>query len=129
MPVSANGQKTIELSDLFARRVQTVKIQITEEAGDTFSVTYKPDAFTKKLQADLAVAPSEDAMAVLLTGLIQKWDLTVGGEPYAVTAENLEALGLPLMTTISSVLMDDFNNRLSLGKTTLTASPEDSSGI
>lgn len=123
-----NGHKTIELSDLFARRVQSVEIQITDEPGDSFTVTYKPDAFTKALQAELKAAEAEDTAALLLVRLIVRWSLTVDGEAYPVTIENLEALGYPLLMAISAVVQADFNERFTPGKATSTALPGDSSG-
>jgi hypothetical protein len=127
MPVDTKP-KTVELSELFARRVQTVEIEITPEPGDTFSVTYKPDAFTKAVQAEIQAAETEDAASVLLLRLIAKWSLVVDGEPYPVTKENLEALGFPLLMAISTVVNEDFNSRINLGKVTSNGSSEDSSG-
>ena len=93
---------------------------------DVFTVTYRPDAFTKELQAKLQAAEAEDSAALLMVNLISNWSLTSGGQAYEVTVDNLEALGFPLLGAISNAVMDDFSARFELGKSTSTASPPDS---
>jgi hypothetical protein len=111
--------KTIDLADLFAKRVREVEIQVTDD--ESIWVKYKPDALNKKLQAAIAAAESEDAAALLMVELLTDWSLTMGGEPYAITVENLEDLGLPLLVTIAAIVQEDFNTNVQMGKPTTTA--------
>lgn len=119
--------KTIELSDFFARRVRTVEIEIGDDTGDTFWVKYKPDALTKKVQAEIDAAEGVDTFSVLLETLLAGWSFTVDGEPYAVTRDNLEALGLPALRVISAAVTQDVNEQ-AMGKAMSTAQPPDSNG-
>jgi hypothetical protein len=126
MPATTTG-KTIELKDLLARRVRTLEIAIGDDTGETFWVKYTPEALTKQLQADLADVDGPDSAAMLLASFIRAWSLTVDGEPYPITQENLQALGLPLLMSISTLVWEDFNAH-ALGKVTSIASPQDSNG-
>lgn len=118
MPAPSTG-KTIDLADLFAKRVRTVEIAVTDT--ESITVTYKPDALNKKLQAAIAAAANEDAAAVLMVNLLTAWDLTKDGEPYAINVENLEDLGLPLLVTIAAIVQEDFNKNVQMGKPITTA--------
>lgn len=119
--------KTIELADLLRRRVRTVEVQIGDDTDETFWIKYRPDALTKQLQADLQASEDSERTAMLLVSFLVDWSLTVDGEPFAITAENVEALGLPLQMTISAVVWEDFNAH-ALGKAMSPASPPASNG-
>lgn len=119
--------KTIDLADLLQRRVRTVEIDIGDGSGETFWVKYKPDALTKEMQREIRDAEAEDTMALILLSFLADWSLTVDGKPFPITAENLEALGLPLQMAISAIVQEDFNNQ-TLGKATSNGLPPDSSG-
>lgn len=123
----ATTEKTIELADLLKRRVRTVEIDINDGSGETFWVKYKPDALTKDAYAEIQAAEGADTAAALLMSFLSGWSLTVGGDPYAITAENLEALGFPLQMAISAVVWKDFNDN-ALGKSMLLESPKASNG-
>jgi len=105
-----------ELSDLITKRVRTVAITVT--ADETFAVRYSPDAMTPDVWANLqgwvkANADQDaDPFAVatyVIVPLVKGWDLTVEGQPYPVTIENVVGLGLPLVAAIAGALMTDFN--------------------
>lgn len=105
-----------ELSDLITRRMRTVEIPVTET--ECLTVRYSPDAMTPLVWANLQgwvranaekdADPFEVARYVIVP-LVRTWDITVEGEPYAITVENVVALGLPLVAAISDALMRDFN--------------------
>ncbi|HEY7030226.1 MAG TPA: hypothetical protein VH482_02815 [Thermomicrobiales bacterium] len=123
---TATKRKPIELSELFARRERSVAIVFGEADEDRFFVRYRPDRFTATVNAGLGEALAADqigATADLLTMLISGWDIAEGGEPFPVTRENLESLGLPLMALVERAIRDDF----SMGKATSPASDEGSS--
>lgn len=106
-----------ELSDLIAKRVRTVHVPIVDD--ETLAVRYSPDAMTPevwarlqgwvKANAEKDADPFEVAEYVI-EPLVSGWDITTDGEPYAVTRDNIVALGLPLVAAISGALMTDFNN-------------------
>lgn len=105
-----------ELSDLIAKRVRTVTIPVTETEG--LAVRYSPDAMTPAVWARLQgwvreqaeqTADPFDVARYVIVPLVRDWDLTVDGEPYPVTVENVVNLGLPLVAAISAKLMADFN--------------------
>ena len=100
-----------ELSDLITKRVRTVAIPVT--ADETFAVRYSPDAMTPDVWANLqgwvkANADQDaDPFAVatyVIVPLVKGWDLTVEGQPYPVTIENVVGLGLPLVAAIAGAL-------------------------
>lgn len=129
MPATTNGKvKTIELADLFGRRVRTVAVQFTDDDADTFEVTYSPDVFTKQFQAEMAAAESEDVAALSLHRLLKRWNLTVEGEPWPLTVENVEALGFSLIRLIVGVIQADMTAHVTPGKATSTAPSAVSSG-
>ena len=105
-----------ELVDLITKRERTVAIPVT--ATDDLAVRYSPDAMTPAVWANLqswvkANAEKEadpfDVAAYVIVPLVRGWDLTVEGAPYAITVENVVALGLPLVAAISSALLADFH--------------------
>lgn len=114
MPASPVVAKSFDIDELFAKRVRTVTIPVTE--SESIWVKYKPDALDKKLQAMIAEAENDDAAAMLMVELLAEWSLTKGGEPYPITVENLEALGLPIMVTISALVQEDFETNVQMGK-------------
>ena len=67
---------------------------------------------------------SLSAMSELMCALLVDTDITEGGVPLAITPENLERLGLPLLSLISEGVQADF----SLGKQRGTASLPASNG-
>ena len=80
---------------------------------------YSPDAMTPDVWGNLQTwvkANAEqdaDPFAVatyVIVPLVKGWDLTVDGEPYPVTVENVVGLGLPLVAAIAGALMTDFNS-------------------
>lgn len=106
--------KSFDIDELFAQRVRTVSIPVT--ATESMWVKYKPDAFTKQVQAELTDANGLDAAALLMAQLLTEWSLTKGGEPYPITPENLEALGMPILLTIATLVQDDFSDNVQMGK-------------
>lgn len=114
MPASPVVAKTFDIDELFAKRVRTVTIPVTKD--ESMWVKYKPDALTKQLQATIASGNNDDAASTLLYGLLEEWSLTRGGEPFPITVENLEALGLAIMLTIATIVQEDFNDNVQMGK-------------
>ena len=117
MPVAT--RRPIDIGDLFAKRARLV--EIGERDDEKFVVGYSPDRYTMEVHARLQLmsenkeeAAQFDAVSELMVSLISEWDLTVDGEPYPITKENLMALGLPLVGAISEAVQADF----SLGRRT-----------
>lgn len=126
-------KRPIELADLITKRTRTVVISWGEGEDDTLEVRYSPDKFTialnNEIQRAAAVAEAGEGdaigiMSTLLCGLVTDTDITEDGKPYAVTPENLERLGLPLLSLISVAVQNDFT----MGKASANGSSEGSDG-
>ena len=86
---------TVELQDLFMQRMKKVVV------GDNlFTIWVSPDKFTKHVVFRIQeLTKGTDPFAIaeeIIVPLVAKWDLTVNGEPYEITRENVADLGLDL---------------------------------
>lgn len=102
----------VDLYDLMTRRGRALTISVGPEPTDTISVRYKPDAYTKEIEAKILAANQSSApargIADGLAALLDWWDLTAGGNPFPLTPENIEAIGLPICQLIWNAINADF---------------------
>lgn len=95
---------TLDLAALFNLEATT-----TVQLGDlSFDVRYAPnklsvDAFNKviKAQKDADI----DTLAGMMIDAIIGWDLTLNGEPYPVTRENLGRLPIPVFGQLITAVL------------------------
>lgn len=111
----------VELRDLFEKRTLAVPIKSKPDATGAqetyFTVWVSPDKFTKQVVLDIqAVTEGKDSFEIaerIIVPLVVRWDLTVDGQPYEITGENVAALGLALeeavIEAIDSVI--DFSGK------------------
>ena len=102
----------LELSDL-ARK--TKAITVTLEDGDSFSVSYYPHRFTPENNLILSfmfddgtnVREAFGSFAETLASVIAKWDITLEGQPWPVTAENINGLSDVVIQSIVVAIRED----------------------
>lgn len=94
MPITASNM---------ARNEKTLDVPVADE---TLTITYYPNLVTSKMIAQL-----DDALGgihVGLASLIKTWDLMDDdGNIIPINADNLEALGLPILLKISQAIARD----------------------
>ena len=101
----------VDLNDLVLKRTRDVYVALGDGYGIT--VSWNPDAMTPQVWAGFLEARSNsvDPFAIAdgwILPLATGWNLTKGGEPYPLNAENLVALGLIIVRRIANAIDDDF---------------------
>lgn len=102
----------VDLYDLVNRNQRTVAVSIGTEPGDVIRVTYRPDKYDVQAESALNSANKEGLFvkgaAEFLASILVSWDLTAGGDPFPVNAENINAIGFPMAKKIVDALNADF---------------------
>lgn len=76
--------------------------QLTEEVWDQMA-----EHFHRAPDDDKSVSPFDIARQIVAP-LLTWWDLTVDGEPYPITAENIAGFGLGFVMALGAAIQDDF---------------------
>ena len=102
----------LELNDL-ARKVKTVVVSL--EDGDSFNVTYYPHKFTPEVNLALSfmfdegtsVREAFGSFAGTLASIIKAWDITLDGQPWPVSAENINAMSDSVIQAMLGAIRED----------------------
>lgn len=92
----------MELSSLFKKTAPVV----VNYDGDTINTQVYTDRLTPQRKAALLTLAAEDneeqkdETVMLLSELIERWDVTLDGQPYLPTYENLMQVSYPLISTL-----------------------------
>jgi hypothetical protein len=93
----------LNLRDLQARRADVSAV--IEGESEPLKFAYYPHKFTNTSQTRLTTATGLGALVDLLAELMIEWDLQMDGEPWPLTRDNLNALGIPVLTAIAKAIV------------------------
>jgi hypothetical protein len=102
----------VKLSDLITRRVIVIPVQLLD--GVTVQIGFRPDRYTREVEAGIAEANREQRFAAghaaLTAALVCEWDLVDDdGTPLPVTPEHVAALGMWHCKTINEAIARRMN--------------------
>jgi hypothetical protein len=116
----------IDILDLFEKRARVVEVTLGDEPGETFTVRYKPDAYSKSMIARVQNLEDEsETPAEVLEELLTGWSLKSGGKPYPLTRENIDALGYLIQIMTLNAVQADYSGQDVMGKVTSNALPQE----
>lgn len=88
---------------------RTKTIEVVYE-GERVTVTYVPARITPRWEMEFTSALQDEwksrAVVETLAAVVERWDLTDGGEPYPPTVENLMQLPVDFLIAVFTAIME-----------------------
>jgi hypothetical protein len=106
----------VDLGDIDKQATRELRLQLGAGEDDAITFAWSPARYTRKVHQALRSASEgdeQDPFAISeasLIPLIVSWDVTKGGKPAPLTAENIAALGLFICSKMTRLIMDDMGD-------------------
>lgn len=105
-----------EVKDAKQKRERKLEIPLNNE-GDSLAIKWSPANLTPDVYeaivafVDRTKGAAQDPLEVarvIVVPLMTWWDLTDGGEPYPITAENVADFGVDWIRAVATAIQDDW---------------------